>query len=45
MAINDYSEAIKLNKQFKKAIFSRAIIYSETEQFSLAINDFTSVIN
>jgi tetratricopeptide (TPR) repeat protein len=43
-AINNYTEAIKLNHKFAKAYNNRGIAYIGRQQYDLAITDFNKAI-
>ncbi len=43
-ALDDYSEALKLNPEFAKAYNNRGMIYDENKEYAKAIADYTKAI-
>ena len=44
-AIDDYSEAVRLNPKDPEAPFNRGMAYLRTDKYDLAARDFTEVIS
>jgi tetratricopeptide (TPR) repeat protein len=43
-AIEDYTEALRLDEKFTEALFNRAMLHYQMEKFGFAITDFTQLL-
>jgi len=44
-AIKDYNNAIELNPQYSDAYWGRGVVYDDSQQYQLAINDYKKAIS